>query len=187
MEILLGVSASAACFKAAALASQLVQAGHGVTAVLSSGAARMVTPLQFSCLTGRVSLSDEWKPQDPAGMDHIQLARRADLVLLVPATADRLGSVAHGLASDLLGSCLLAAEVEKPRIAAPSMNPEMWRQAAVQRNLKQLALDGWQFVGPVAGPTACGEDGLGRMAEVEDILAAVAALSAGGSRAKPNG
>lgn len=176
MEILLGVSASAACFKAAALASQLVKAGHGVTAVLSSGAARMVTPLQFSCLTGRVSLCDEWKPEDPAGMDHIQLARRADMVVLAPATADRLGSVAHGLASDLLGSCLLAVEIEKPRLAAPSMNPDMWRQPAVQRNVQQLAQDGWQFAGPVAGPTACGEDGLGRMAEVEGILSAIAKI-----------
>lgn len=177
MEILLGVSASAACFKAAALASQLVKAGHGVTAVLSKGATRLVTPLQFSCLTGRPTVSDEWKPEDPAGMDHIQLARRADVVLLVPATADRIGSVAHGLASDLLGSTLLAVELEKPRLAAPSMNPEMWRQPAVQRNVAQILADGWQLVGPVAGPTACGEDGLGRMAEAEDILAAVQALA----------
>lgn len=177
MEILLGVSASAACFKAAALASQLVKAGHGVTAVLSAGAARMVTPLQFSCLTGRVTLSDEWKPEDPAGMDHIQLARRADVALLVPATADRIGSVAHGLASDLLGSTLLAVEVEKPRLAAPSMNPEMWRQPAVQRNVVQLRQDGWRLLGPVAGSTACGEDGLGRMVEPEEILAAVAELA----------
>lgn len=177
MEILLGVSASAACFKAAALASQLVKAGHGVTAVLSTGATRLVTPLQFSCLTGRPTLSDEWKPEDPAGMDHIQLARRADAVLLVPATADRIASVAHGLAGDLLGSTLLAVEVEKPRLAAPSMNPDMWRQPAVQRNVAQIQADGWKLVGPVAGPTACGEEGLGRMAEVEDILAAVQALS----------
>lgn len=176
MEILLGVSASAACFKAAALASQLVKAGHGVTAVLSGGAARLVTPLQFSCLTGRPTLSDEWKPEDPAGMDHIQLARRAEAVLLVPATADRIASVAHGLASDLLGSTLLAVEVEKPRLAVPSMNPEMWRQPSVQRNVAQVVADGWQLVGPVAGATACGEEGLGRMAEVDDILAAVQAL-----------
>lgn len=174
MEILLGVSASAACFKAAALASQLVRAGHGVTAVLSPGATKLVTPLQFSCLTGRRTLHDEWRGEDPAGMDHITLARRADVVLLVPATADRLGSVAHGLASDLLGSTLLAAEVDKPRIAAPSMNPEMWRQPAVQRNVVMLQEDGWHFVGPVDGPTACGEDGPGRMAEVDAILAAVA-------------
>ncbi|MCH2100886.1 MAG: hypothetical protein MK209_03080 [Planctomycetes bacterium] len=175
MEILLGVSASAACFKAAALASQLVKAGHGVTAVLSHSATKLVTPLQFSCLTSRPTFSDEWKPEDPAGMDHIQLARRADVVLLVPATADRIGSVAHGLAPDLLGSALLATEVEKLRFAAPSMNPDMWRQPAVQRNVAQIVADGWQLVGPVAGLTACGEDGLGRMAEVEDILAAVQA------------
>lgn len=177
-EILLGVSASAACFKAAALASQLVKAGYGVTAVLSAGACKLVTPLQFSCLTARPALSDEWAPEDPAGMDHIQFARRADLALLVPATADRLGQVAHGLASDLLGSTLLALELEKPRLAAPSMNPEMWRQPSVQRNVAQMQEDGWQMVGPVAGMTACKEEGLGRMAEVEDIFRAVQAVLA---------
>ena len=97
-------------------------------------------------------------------------------MLLVPATADRLASIAHGLASDLLGSALLAVEVEKPRIAAPSMNPEMWRQPAVQRNVAQLQQDGWQLVGPVSGSTACGEQGLGRMAEPAEILQAVQAL-----------
>ena len=173
MEILLGVSASAACFKAAALASQLVRAGHGVTAVLSPGATRLVTPLQFSCLTGRRTLHDEWRGEDPAGMDHITLARRAALVVLAPATADRLGSVAHGLAGDLLGSTLLAVEAEKPRLAVPAMNPEMWRQPAVQRNVETLQRDGWRFVGPDDGPTACREEGRGRMAEVDAILAAV--------------
>jgi len=172
-EILLGVSGSAACFKAAALASMLAKQGHGVTAVLSASACKLVTPLQFSCLTGRAALSDEWQPQDPAGMDHIQLARRADLVVLAPATADRIGQTAHGLASDLLGSCLLAFELEKPRLIAPAMNPDMWRNPAVQRNLTTLQADGWQFVGPESGLTACGEQGLGRMAEAEAIFAAI--------------
>jgi phosphopantothenoylcysteine synthetase/decarboxylase len=172
-EILLGVSGSAACFKAAGLASQLVQLGHGVTALLSPAATRFVTPLQFSCLTGRQALSDEWMAQDPAGMDHIQLARRADLLIVVPATADRIGSLAHGLASDLLGSTALAFEAHKPRLYAPAMNPAMWANPAVQRNVGLLESDGWQRVGPVDGRTACVESGPGRLVEIEDILQAI--------------
>jgi phosphopantothenoylcysteine synthetase/decarboxylase len=172
-EILLAVSGSAACFKAASLASSLVQLGHGVTALLSPAATRFVTPLQFSCLTGREALWDEWKPQDPAGMDHIQLARRSDLLIVVPATAGRIGSLAHGLASDLLGSTVLAFEGQKPRLYAPAMNPQMWSNSALQRNVALLEADGWLRVGPNEGRTACQECGLGRLTEVEDIVHAI--------------
>lgn len=173
-EILLGVSGSAACFKAAALASALVQKGHGVTAVLTPAAAKLVTPLQFSCLTGRRAMCDEWQPEDPAGMDHIQFARRADIMIVAPCTADRIGLLANGLAPDLLGSLALAFEQSKKRIYAPAMNPEMWKHPAVQRNVAQLNADGWQQIGPVAGRTACEEEGAGRMVEVDEILSLLA-------------
>ncbi|MBC8404359.1 MAG: hypothetical protein H8E15_03975 [Planctomycetes bacterium] len=175
-EILLGVSGSAACFKAAALASALVQKGHGVTVVLTKAATKLVTPLQFSCLTSRRALCDEWKPQDRAGMDHIQLARQADVLIIAPATADRLGLLANGLAPDLLGSLCLAFEQSKARIVVPAMNPEMWKHPAVQRNVAQLAADGWQQIGPVTGRTACDEEGAGRMVEVHEVLAALSDL-----------
>ena len=178
-NILIGVSASAACFKAVAVCSQLAQGGHSVRAVLSRGATRLVTPLQFSAVTGTTALSDEWRPEDPAGMDHIAVARWADLFAVVPASADRIGIFTNGLAPDLLGSLALAAEREKPRLYAPAMNPEMWSHPAVQRNAAALEADGWQRIGPVAGPTACGEQGEGRMAEPDEVIAAItAALSA---------
>lgn len=178
-EILVGVSASAACFKAVALCSALHRAGHGVTVVLTPAAARLVTPLQFAAVTGRRALCSEWEPASADGMDHIALARRAQLLAVVPASAGRIGLLAQGLAPDLLGSLALAFEQHKPRLFAPAMNPEMWRHPAVARNVAQLERDGWQRVGPVAGPTACGETGLGRMAEPDALAAAVArALSA---------
>lgn len=177
-RILVGVSASAACFKAVAVCSALAQTDRQgtrleVQAVLSKSATRLVTPLQFAAVTGRPALADEWQPQDPAGMDHIALARAADLFVLVPASADRIGLCALGLAPDLLGSLCLAWETNKTRMFVPAMNPEMWAQPAVQRNVAQLLKDGWQQLGPVGGATACGEEGVGRMLEPDAICEAV--------------
>lgn len=172
-EVLVGVSASAACFKAVAVCSALAQRGHGVQAVLSPGAARIVGPLQFAAVTGRGALVDEWDPADPSGMDHVAVARRAQVLAVVPASADRIGLLALGLAPDLLGSVALAFERRRPRLFAPAMNPEMWSQPAVARNVAQLQADGWLRVGPVAGPVACGEEGMGRMSEPDEIVAAI--------------
>jgi phosphopantothenoylcysteine decarboxylase/phosphopantothenate--cysteine ligase len=180
-HILLGVSASAACFKAAALASTLAGRGHQVQVVLTPSAAKLVTPLQFSCLTGRRALISEFDGEgmDPAGMDHIRLAREADLLVIVPASANLLGQLAHGLAPHLLATLALALEQQKPRLLAPAMNPAMWAQPAVARNVATLEGDGWQFLGPAAGHTACGEDGEGRLMEVPELAAAIeAALGA---------
>lgn len=178
-EILVGVGASAACFKAVAVCSLLSKEGHGVQALLTRNATKLVQPLQFSCVTGRRALTDEWEPLDPAGMDHIALARRADLLLICPATAHLIGALAHGLAEDLLGSLALALEARKPRLIAPAMNPEMWANPLVQRNVGLLRDSGWQILGPAEGPTACGESGAGRMLEPEPIAAAVRAALQG--------
>ncbi|KAA3609557.1 MAG: hypothetical protein DWQ01_09515 [Planctomycetota bacterium] len=169
-RILVGVSGSAACFKAVSLCSALAQQGHQVQAVLTRAAARLVTPLQFSAVCGRKALHDEWQPADPGGMDHIALSRGADLLVVAPASADRIGLLAHGLAPDLLGSLALAFETHKPRLFAPAMNPQMWSHPAVSRNLALMQGDGWHCIGPATGVTACGEEGLGRMAEPEQIL-----------------
>ncbi|TAH36879.1 MAG: hypothetical protein EYC70_07785 [Planctomycetota bacterium] len=172
-EILVGVSASAACFKAVAVCSALTRAGHGVTTVLTPGATKLVTPLQFATVTGRRALSSEWEPESADGMDHIHLARRAQLLIVVPASAGRIAVLAQGLAPDLLGSLALAFEQHKPRLFVPAMNPEMWKHPAVARNVAQLERDGWTRIGPVAGPTACGEEGLGRMSEPDAIVSAI--------------
>jgi len=109
-------------------------------------------------------------------MGHIRLSREADLVVVAPATADLIAKMAHGLADDLASTALLATD--KPVLIAPAMNPEMWQHPATQRNLAQLAADGVRQVGPAPGEMACGETGLGRLAEPDEIVAAIAALLA---------
>jgi len=172
-SILVGVSGSAACFKAVSVCSELKKQGHEVRALLTRSATRLVTPLQFSCVSGTEALHDEWRPVSEDGMDHIEFARNADLFLVAPASADRLGQLALGLAGDLLGSTALAFGFQKPRLIAPAMNPEMWAHPAIRRHVETLQSDGWNLVGPCSGVTACGEDGLGRMVEPQDIVAAV--------------
>jgi phosphopantothenoylcysteine synthetase/decarboxylase len=154
MKIVLGISGSIAAFKAADLASQLVKQGHDVHAVI-------------------VSLEDEkesWKP------GHIDLADTADLFLVAPATANLLGEFANGLAPDPLTSVYLALPRTTPVLIAPAMNGKMWLHPATQRNLEQLKADGCTFVGPAEGILACGYEGIGRLAEIAEILAAVTAI-----------
>lgn len=168
-EIVLGVSAGIAAYKAAMLASQLVQAGAGVTAVLTARARRFVGAATFAALTGRPVASRSFDPgRFPLGA-HIELATRADAVVVAPASADLLGKVAHGLADDLLTTLLLCAEC--PLILAPAMNAAMWAKPAVQRNVARLADDGATIVPPGTGWLSCRQTGTGRMAEPAEIAA----------------
>ena len=173
MNILLGITGSIAAYKAADLASQLVQAGQEVHVVMTRTATEFITPLTLQVLTRQpvlVSLEDEkqsWKP------GHIELADQADLFLVAPASADALGNFANGLAPDPLSSCYLALPRTTPVLIAPAMNGKMWQHPATQRNVARLLEDGVQFVGPDSGDLACGYQGIGRMASVEEVLGAV--------------
>ncbi|TAE77971.1 MAG: phosphopantothenoylcysteine decarboxylase [Verrucomicrobia bacterium] len=173
MTIILGITGSIAAYKAADLASQLVKAGHEVHAVMTRAATEFITPLTLQVLTRNpvlVSLEDEkqsWKP------GHIELADRADLFLVAPASADMIGHFAQGLAPDPLASIYLALPRTTPVILAPAMNGKMWQHPAVQRNVARLAADDCRFIGPAEGELACGYQGIGRMAEVAEILAAL--------------
>jgi phosphopantothenoylcysteine decarboxylase len=174
MKIVLGICGSIAAYKAADLASQLVKLGHEVDVVMTRSAVEFITPLTLQTLTRRpvlVSLEDEkqsWKP------GHIELADQADLLLVAPATADTLANFAHGLAPDTLASIYLALPRSTPVLIAPAMNGKMWLHPATQRNLAQLTADGCTFVGPAEGELACGYEGIGRLAPVEEILRCVA-------------
>lgn len=173
MKIVLGITGSIAAYKAADLASQLVKAGHEVHAVMSRSACEFITPLTLQTLTRHpvlVSLEDEkdsWKP------GHIDLADSADLLLLAPASANALGLLANGLAPDPLTSIYLALPRKTRVLIAPAMNGKMWLHPATQRNFAQLKADGCEFIGPAEGDLACGYQGIGRLADVSDILAAV--------------
>ncbi len=179
MNIVLGITGSIAAYKAADLASQLVKQGHEVHTVMTRAAAEFITPLTLQTLTRQpvvVSLEDEkqsWKP------GHIDLADQADLFLVAPATANVLGEFANGLAPDPLTSVYLALPRTTPVLIAPAMNGKMWLHPATQRNLAVLKNDGCRFVDPAEGDLACGYEGIGRLAPVEEILARVAAIFSG--------
>lgn len=176
--ILLGVTGSIAAYKAAEIASQLLKAGHEVHCVMTANATEFITPLTLQVLSRNpvlVSLQDEknsWKP------GHIELADRADLLLVAPACADTLGQFAHGLAPDPLSAIYLALPRHTPTLIAPAMNGKMWQHPATQRNLATLKSDGVHFIDPATGDLACGYQGSGRLAEVPDILEATEKLLA---------
>lgn len=176
MNIVLGISGSIAAYKAADLASQLVKQGHEVHVVMTRAATEFITPLTLQTLTRQpvlVSLEDEkqsWKP------GHIELADHADLLVVAPASANVIGQFANGLSPDPLASIYLALPRTTPVLMAPAMNGKMWLHPANQRNVAQLTADGCHFVGPAAGDLACGYEGIGRLAPVEEILAKIASL-----------
>jgi phosphopantothenoylcysteine decarboxylase/phosphopantothenate--cysteine ligase len=173
-EIVLGVSGGIAAYKAAALASLLVQRGADVTAVMTANARRFVGAATFAALTGRPVASRSFDPSaHPLGA-HIELAARAQLVVVAPASADFIAKAAQGAADDLLTTLLLCAEC--PVVVAPAMNAAMWGKAAVQRNVAQLAADGVHVVPPGTGWLSCRQQGTGRMAEPEEIAAAIGKL-----------
>ncbi|HEX5420273.1 MAG TPA: bifunctional phosphopantothenoylcysteine decarboxylase/phosphopantothenate--cysteine ligase CoaBC [Gammaproteobacteria bacterium] len=178
-KILLGVTGGIAAYKSPDLVRKLVARGCEVQVVLSGGARHFVTPLTFQAVSGRRVREDLWDEEAEAAMGHIELARWADAVLVAPATAHFLGALAAGLAGDLLTTLCIATAA--PVIAAPAMNRQMWAHAAVQANCKLLESRGVRLLGPAAGEQACGEHGLGRMLEPEQIADALLTPSADGA------
>jgi phosphopantothenoylcysteine decarboxylase len=170
-EILVGVAGGIASYKTAALVSQLVQAGHGVSVVMTKAALQFVGPATFAALTGRSVATEIFDDAvHPLGA-HIALAERAELFCVAPATANFMAKAANGLADDLLSTLYLAFPGKT--LIAPAMNCEMWEKGAVQRNLKQLRSDGVQIIDPEEGWLSCRTRGVGRMAAPETILAAI--------------
>ncbi|WP_337185714.1 bifunctional phosphopantothenoylcysteine decarboxylase/phosphopantothenate--cysteine ligase CoaBC [Phenylobacterium sp.] len=181
-RVLLIVGGGVAAYKALELTRLLRKAAVGVRPILTQAGARFVTPLSLSALAEDKVYSELFDLTDEAEMGHIELSRSADLVVVVPATADLMAKAAGGLAGDLASTALLATD--KPVLMAPAMNVRMWEHPATRRNRAQLEADGVLFVGPDEGAMACGEYGPGRMAEPPVIFDAImTALS--GSAARP--
>jgi phosphopantothenoylcysteine decarboxylase/phosphopantothenate--cysteine ligase len=173
-RLLLGITGGVAAYKAAALARLLAKAGADVRVVMTEAATRFVTPVTMQALTGQAVWTDLWDPRVPDSMGHIELSRDRDLIVVAPASGNFLGKLAGGLADDLLTTLCLARRC--PLMAAPAMNVEMWENPAMQRNLHTLRGDGVHFAGPAAGDQACGEVGMGRMLEPEEIVEEVEAF-----------
>ena len=168
-RILLGVTGGIAAYKAAALVRALKKAGADVQVVMTDAARAFVTPLTFQALSGRPVRHALLDPAEESGLDHIGLARWAELVLIAPATADFLARLAAGLAGDLLSTLCLATTA--PIAVAPAMNHRMWEAAATRANVEVLRGRGVQVLGPAEGDQACGESGAGRMLEPEALAA----------------
>ncbi len=165
--VVLGVTGGIAAYKAAILCSGLIKAGFIVQVIMTDNAERFVTPLTFQTLSQRPVVRSLWGIQDWRP-EHVALANEADLLAVVPATANFLAKLAHGIADDALTT--FAATFNKRVIVAPAMNPEMWLHPACVENVRTLKKRGVEFVGPVSGHVACGTDGPGRMIEPEEIL-----------------
>lgn len=179
--VALAVTGSIAAYKAVEVARLCIKAGAKVLPLMTTSARRFVGPVTLAGITGEPVATDMWDPAFPGEM-HVSIAARADVIVIVPATADLLARLAGGRADDLVTATVLCAR--GPVLAAPAMHPRMWQHPATQTNVAELARQGRvTLIGPVVGPVASGESGIGRMQEPAEIVAAIArALEAGQAR-----
>ena len=183
-RVLLIISGGIAAYKALETARQLQNAGAHVTGVMSKSAKQFITPLSLAALTGEKVYDELFSLTDEAEMGHIRLARSADLVLVVPATASFMARAAAGIADDLPSTILLATTAVVAMV--PAMNPAMWSHPATQHNFATLCQRGVHMIGPVSGDTACGEEGEGRMVEPVDIVPKALALLSISEQSRPD-
>lgn len=179
-RILLIIGGGVAAYKSLDLARRLMERGASVRGVLTPAGQQFITPMSVASLTGDECYTELFSLKDEAEMGHIRLSREADLVVVSPATADLMAKMANGLANDLASTILLATD--KQVLIAPAMNAEMWAHKATQRNIETLKRDGILMVGPGDGMLACGEVGPGRLAEVPDMVEAIADFFASSNR-----
>ena len=173
-RVVLGVSGSIASYKAADIASKLMQAGALVDVVLTRSAQEFITPLTFRSLTHRLVITDLFDANSEDPLEHVEIARQADAIVIAPATANVMAKLAHGLADDALSTIVLATEA--PVLIAPAMEHHMWANTATQANVAALKERGFEFAGPNEGRLASGAVGSGRLVETADILEALGGI-----------
>jgi phosphopantothenoylcysteine synthetase/decarboxylase len=176
LNILLGVTGGIAAYKAVDLASKLTAAGASVRTVMTESACRLVGPKSFEAVTAGPVYTSLWNEPEGHQSGHIVLADWAQIVVVAPASADIIGKAANGICDDLLSTTLCVCWAT-PTLLAPAMNTRMWENPAVQRNIETLRGMDVHLVGPAAGRLACGTEGIGRMAEPHEILAAIEQLA----------
>ena len=173
-HVVLGVTGGIAAYKACELASRLRKAGAQVHVIMTKNACEFVRPLTFETLTNHPVVTDTFARPETWEVEHIALAKRADVFVIAPATANILAKMACGIADDMLSTTVLATKA--PVLIAPAMNTGMWENAATRENVETLRRRGARFVGPEGGYLACGDTGAGRMSEPEAIFAAIEAI-----------
>ena len=172
-SVVLGVTGSIACYKAVDLCSKLVQAGAEVDVVLSPAATRFINPITFGSITHRPVTTDLFEPESELSMDHVALSKRADIIVIAPATANTIAKLAHGLADDAITTTVLATAA--PVLVAPAMDANMYEAPAVQENLQTLRNRGVTIIGPEQGRLASGLVGWGRLVEPAQLVGHIAA------------
>jgi len=172
-RLLIGVTGGIAAYKVAELARLLHKDGFDLQVVMTRAATHFVGPATFQALTGKPVFTDMWDPRADSGMVHIELSRDRGAIVIAPASADFIAKVVHGIGDDLLSTLCLAREC--PLIVAPAMNRQMWENPATQRNLALLAHDGVTILGPASGDQACGEMGMGRLLEPDELRQGIVA------------
>lgn len=173
-NVVLGVTASIAIYKACDILRRLRDEGFIVTVVMTANAQQLIRPIVFQSLSGNKVYSGLFDEPDSWEIEHVSLADRADLVLLAPATANIIGKIAAGISDDLL-TCIICA-TKAPVLICPAMNENMYKNKITQENIKKLKSLGYRFVEPRQGRLACGKTGIGCLAEVETIVKAVKKL-----------
>ena len=169
--IVLGVTGSIAAYKAAEIASQLTQAGAKVNVIMTKAATEFICPLTFRSLTGRPVVIEMFDLTSEMSVEHVALAQAADIVVIAPATANIIAKIAAGIADDMLCCTVLATKA--PIIIAPAMNVNMYENPVTQENLSKLKARGFTIVGPASGWLACGETGMGRLADIDEIIGTI--------------
>ncbi|MFZ6678412.1 bifunctional phosphopantothenoylcysteine decarboxylase/phosphopantothenate--cysteine ligase CoaBC [Undibacterium sp. Tian12W] len=174
-KIVLGLTGGVACYKIAELTRALGKAGADVQVVMTESATHFITPVTMQALSGNTVYTDQWDARVNNNMPHIDLTRDADAIVIAPCSTDFIFKLAHGACNDLLSTLCVARPANLPLLIAPAMNVEMWQNPATQRNVQQIRADGIHLLGPAAGDQACGETGMGRMLEPEQLLTEIIA------------
>ena len=175
-KIVLGLTGGVACYKVAELCRALGKEGANVQVVMTKSATQFITPVTMQALSGNTVYTDQWDARIHNNMPHIDLTRDADLIVIAPCSTNFIFKLAHGACDDLLSTLCIARPASLPLLVAPAMNVEMWQNAATQRNVAQLKADGIQVLGPASGDQACGETGMGRMLEADQLLIQIIAV-----------
>lgn len=170
LTVVMGITGGIAAYKACEVVSRLTKLGARIFVVMTENACHFVTPLTFQTLSKNPVVTDTFAPPVSWEVEHIALAKKADLFLIAPATANIMAKMAHGLADDMLSTTVLATRA--PILLAPAMNTGMWDNPATKENAATLKTRGVRFVGPAGGMLACGDSGIGRMSEPEEIVGA---------------
>ena len=179
-NIVIGITGGIACYKICEIVSYLVREGANVNVIMTNNATQFITPLTIETLSRNKVTIDMFEKKEHIEVEHISLAKKADLILVAPATANIIGKVANGIADDMLSTTIMATTSKV--IFAPAMNNEMYNNKILQDNIKKLKKYGYEFIEPIEGNLACGYKAIGKLAKKETIIDFLNKIINGGSK-----